>query len=67
MQSRPNSRLVLRTHPFVQAHLTKGLWKSAQFKWYRRFFRWIKVNADADYQLTEYRFFDSNEDEIRLN
>ena len=67
MQSRPNSRLTLRTHPYLQAHLTKGFWKSVQVKWYRQFFRWIKVKSDADYQLTEYRFFDSNEDEIRLN
>ena len=67
MQSRPNSQLVLRTHPYVQAHLTKGWLKSAQVKWYRQFFRWIKVQPDTDYQLTEYRFFDANEDEIRLN
>ena len=67
MQSRPNSQLVLRTHPYVQAHLTLGWLKSAQVKWYRQFFRWIKVQPDTDYQLTEYRFFDANEDEIRLN
>ncbi len=67
LQSRPNSTLVLKTHPYVQTYLTKGFWNSPQMKWYRRFFRWIKVTEDADFQLTEYKFFDSNQDEIRLN
>ena len=67
MQSRPNAKLLLRAHPFVQAHLTKGFLSSTQVKWYRQFYRWIKIYSDSDYQLTEYRFFDKNEDEIRLN
>ena len=67
LQSRPNSKLLLRAHPYVQSYLTNGFWNSPQVKWYRRFFRWIKVKPDSDFQLTEYKFYDSNEDEIRLN
>jgi ribonuclease G len=32
-----------------------------------RYNKWIKVTPNADYHLTEYRFFDGNEDEIRMN
>ena len=66
IQSRPNAKLVLKVHPFVAAFLKKGL-PSIQMEWYMKLFKWIRVHADADYPLTKYRFFDENEDEIRLN
>ncbi|MEM1323419.1 MAG: Rne/Rng family ribonuclease [Bacteroidota bacterium] len=67
LQSHPDTKLHLSVHPFVHAYLTKGLWKSPQFKWYKKHLKWIKIGAKTDYQLTEYRFFDENSDEIRLN
>ena len=66
VQSRPNSKLVLHAHPYIYAFLTKGF-KSIQMKWYLKYFKWIKIKENADYHLTAYKFFDSNEDEIRLN
>lgn len=66
LQSRPNSKLMLCVHPYIYAFLTKG-WKSAQIRWYFKYFKWIMVKPNAEYQLTEYKFFDSNDDEIRLN
>jgi ribonuclease G len=66
MQSRPKSSLLLRVHPFVEAYLTKGWWKSARMRWFLRYNRWIKIQPDAQYHLSEYRFFDDNEDEIRM-
>jgi len=65
MQSRPKSPLILRTHPYVEAYLTRGF-PSRRAKWSLKFNRWIKVVPDADFHLSEYRFFDGNEDEIRL-
>lgn len=65
LQSRPNSKLNLNVHPYLQAYLKKGL-PSPQMKWYMKHFKWIKVESKTEYQLNEYKFFDGNKDEIRL-
>jgi ribonuclease G len=66
LQSQPNAKLTLKVHPFVTAHLKRGFLKSFQVKWWREHQRWIKIMADNDYHLNTYKFFDQNEDEIRL-
>lgn len=66
MQSRPKMPLRLRVHPFLDAFLKKGL-MSQQVRWYMKYSKWIRILPQADYQLMDYRFFDGNEDEIRLN
>lgn len=66
MQSRPRSPLVLRVHPYLEAYLRKGM-ANRQVRWFMKYNRWIRILPNADYQLTDYRFFDGNEDEIRLN
>ena len=65
-QSRPQSKLVLAVHPYVESYLKKGLY-SMQRKWYFKYYKWIHVHSNSDYYLTKYQFFDGNEDEIRLN
>lgn len=40
---------------------------SHQMKWYMSFYKWIRIQPNTDYHLTKYRFFDENDDEIRLN
>lgn len=66
MQSRPKSPLQLRVHPFLEAFLKRGF-PSRQMKWFMRYNKWVRVSPNSDYHLTEYRFFDGNDDEIRLN
>lgn len=66
MQSRPKSALHLRVHPYLEAFLKKGWLKSRQMQWFWKHNKWIKIGADAEYHLNEYRFFDANEDEIRM-
>jgi len=66
MQSRPQSRLTLRVHPYIEAYLKKGF-PNKQMRWFRKYFRWIRIKADNEYYLMKYAFFDDNEDEIRLN
>ncbi|MFM8487891.1 MAG: ribonuclease E/G, partial [Bacteroidota bacterium] len=63
--SRPKSPLILRPHPYVEAYLTRGF-PSRRTKWFMKFNKWIKVLPDSEFHLSEYRFFDGNEDEIRL-
>lgn len=66
MQSRPKSPLQLRVHPFLEAFLKRGF-PSRQMRWFMRYNKWVRVSPNSDYHLTEYRFFDGNDDEIRLN
>ena len=30
-------------------------------------FKWIKIKENTDFQMTQYTFFDENDDEIRLH
>lgn len=66
MQSRPKAPLYLRVHPFIEAYLRKG-WPSRQMRWFLKYNKWIRLVAHADYALTDYRFYEGNDDEIRLS
>jgi ribonuclease G len=58
--------LTLVVHPIVYAYLTKGwLWSKAA-KWKRKFRQSITLKSDNNYHLTEFRFFNSNNEEIKL-
>ena len=67
LQSRPQSKLHIKTHPYIAAYLKKGFFNSLQVKWFKKYYKWVKVVVDPEFPLTSYKFFDSNNDEIRLN
>jgi ribonuclease G len=67
IQSQPKSKLQIKVHPYLEAYLKKGWWKSQQVQWYFRFNKWIKIIPDSTLPLNEYRFFNGNSDEIRMN
>ena len=60
-----DSKITLKTHPYVHAYLKKGL-PNIQMRWFLNYGRWIRIVANHDFQLTEYKFYDENDDEIRL-
>ena len=67
LQSRPQAKLELHAHPFVSAFLKKGL-PIKQMSWFIQYhFKWIKIKENTDFQMTQYTFFDGNDDEIRLH
>lgn len=67
IQSRPQAKKIqLCVHPFVASHLKKGL-RSIQVKWWLKYRNWIHITPKDDFTMVEYKFFDSNDDEIRLN
>ena len=67
LQSRPSDKIKLKVHPFIYAYLRNGLFKSVQVKWFKEHFKWIKISQDIDFPLATYKFYDANDDEIRLN
>ncbi len=66
MQSGVKSKLTLKVHPFVEAFLKKGF-PSMQMKWYRDYYKWIRIKADNHLQISSFRFYNGSEDEIRMN
>jgi ribonuclease G len=57
--------LTIVVHPIVYAYLTKGL-LSKKRRWSWKYKQPISIRADNNYHLTEFHFFDKNEEEIRL-
>ncbi len=58
-------KLILKVHPYVAAYLTKGF-KSYRFQWFKKYFRWVKVESNNAYSYLEYHIFDENMEEIIL-
>jgi ribonuclease G len=66
MQSRPKAPIFLRVHPYLEAFLKKGF-PSRRMRWLMRYNKWVRIIPYADFPLTEYRFYEGNDDEIRVN
>ena len=60
-----HDHLVINVHPIVYAYLTKGL-PSKRVKWMMKFRQVIKVKPNNNYHLTEFHFFDKNNEQIKL-
>lgn len=68
MNAQNPKKLQLVVHPFVQSFLKKGwIFNSIQFQWWRKYKKWIQIISDHDIPITQYRFFNENQDEIRLS
>ncbi len=61
----PKMEISLRVHPFVFTHFKKGM-VNQQWKWYVKHKKWIKLIAQEDYHVNEYKFYNKFNDEIRL-
>jgi ribonuclease G len=57
--------LNISVHPILYAYLTKGI-VSKRRKWAWKYKMNISVKENTGYHLTEFHFFDNNEEEIRL-
>lgn len=60
-----HSDLTLAVNPIMHAYLTKGLF-SKGFKWRWKYKQRIKIKANTNYHLTEFHFFDKQDEEIKL-
>ncbi len=65
MQSRPKTTIYLKVHPFIEAFLRKGF-PSQQLRWFVKFNKWVRIEPNSGYHLSEYRFFAGKDDEIRI-
>ncbi|MCO5236032.1 MAG: Rne/Rng family ribonuclease [Chitinophagaceae bacterium] len=58
--------LSIMVHPIIYAYLTKGWIFSIRRKWSWKYKQPIKLKPNNNYYLTEFHFFDSNDEEIKL-
>ena len=62
-----HKNLTLVVHPIMHAYLTKGwIFGSRQWKWRWKFKQATRILSNTNYHLTEFKFFDKHEDEIKL-
>src|SRR5690606_8696472 len=63
--SQKHNRLTVRVHPILYTYLTSGF-PSRRMKWSWKYKQKIRIQSDNSYHLTEFRFFDNNQEEIKL-
>jgi ribonuclease G len=59
-----HKKVVLNTHPFIAAYLTKGI-LSPRSKWFLEHRKWVKVIPRDAYTYLEYRFYSKNGELIK--
>jgi len=66
MQSKNSKNgIVLNTHPFIAAYLTKGF-PSVRFKWFLEHKKWVKILPRDAYTYLEYRFKDKDGNNLKF-
>ncbi len=65
LSDQKHKHLTIVVHPILYAYLTKGL-ISIRRKWAWRYKINLKVQENSTYHLTEFHFFDSNQEEIKF-
>lgn len=63
--SNPKIKPLLKVHPFVYSYFTKGI-MNKRVAWFRKYYKWITIEPMEEYYLDQYKFFDKNNDEIRI-
>ncbi len=58
--------ITLCVHPYIEAYIRQGFIMTRQVKWFFKYGQWIKVKSNPAYQLTEFHFFSSKDEEIKL-
>jgi ribonuclease G len=62
-----HGNLTLVVNPIIYAYLTKGfLWTKKISQWRTKFKQKINILSNTNYHLTEFRFFDQHDEEIKI-
>ena len=56
------SNLKVVVNPIIKAYLTKGGFKSVRFKWLWKFKKWVKIQEDNNYHLTNFNIYNDSGD-----
>jgi ribonuclease G len=67
-QEQNEKSLTLHVHPYLAAYLTQGKYtfKSYQWKWFKKYKKWITIDPISALHFMEYHFFNNQGEEIKL-
>lgn len=65
LQEQNEKRITLCVHPYIGAYMKSGLF-SIRLKWFFKYGKWIKIKTMSSYYLTQFRFFNAKDEEIKL-
>lgn len=65
LQEQNEKNITLSVHPYIAAYIKSGL-ISRRLKWFFKFRKWVKIDITPSHHLTEFHFFNSKEEEIKL-
>lgn len=57
--------VTLCVHPYIEAYIKKGFF-SCQARWFLKYGKWIRVRSSPSYSLTEFKFLNGVDEEIKL-
>ena len=61
-----SDQLTLKVHPYVEAYLNKGWYKTIRRKWIKKYKKKLVVEGITRYHLLEFNFFDDKNEKIIL-
>ncbi len=61
-----HTKLKLYCHPIIGAYLRKGF-PSLRTKWFFKYKKWLSINPNENLGITDYKFFDDNDEEIKID
>ncbi|MDI9366114.1 MAG: Rne/Rng family ribonuclease [Flavobacterium sp.] len=64
--SHSHKNLLLMVHPIVYSHLSKGIFTSIFKRWKRKHKTKLSIEANNNFHLIEFKFYDENEEEIKF-
>ena len=65
IQKQNEKYIKMCVHPYIYAYITKNIF-SIRLNWYFKFRKWIRIIPMSSYHFLEYRFFNKEDDEIKL-
>jgi ribonuclease G len=66
IKSQSPDKISITVHPFIYAYFKKGIW-NLLMQWRKEFGKWLHLYQDNSYHMMQYKFYDDNEEEIRLS
>lgn len=66
LASHAHKKLQLVVHPIIAAYLTKGIFSNKLSKMRKKYGVKLSLEENTNYHLTEFRFFDAQEEEIKF-
>ncbi len=59
-------KISITLHPYLHAYFTKGVFFSRQWKWYRKYRKWVRLVSDSSLPMLKYTFNNQYDEEIEL-